>query len=287
MSLQALVVARRAARRRAVGCDGCAVERGGVAARRRRRSGGRRRSCVALWATRPGRGARGDACARRCWSSAGCWCSSCRCAAAAPPYPRPAGRVSGRGAHAARRRRPDRRALGRPGPAAVAAARGWPPRSSRSPRRRRRRPPPRRRSTTTHSCGSRATACTRWRWARCMPASSSPATSASRSSARRCCGSRSVSATCTRASSGASRNCRSLDGHRLAARVSGDSAVAYSWAYCQALEGLAGATPCRARAPWLRALALELERHRRTTWATSARSATTPASPSASRSSRA
>jgi Ni,Fe-hydrogenase III large subunit len=50
-----------------------------------------------------------------------------------------------------------------------------------------------------------------------------------------------------------------LEGHRLAARVSGDSAVAYSWAYCQALEGLAG-VPAPTRAAWLRALALELER---------------------------
>ena len=30
-----------------------------------------------------------------------------------------------------------------------------------------------------------------------------------------------------------------IDGHRLAARVSGDSAVAYSWAYCQSVEGIA------------------------------------------------
>ncbi|HWX68968.1 MAG TPA: hypothetical protein VNY25_04640 [Steroidobacteraceae bacterium] len=50
-----------------------------------------------------------------------------------------------------------------------------------------------------------------------------------------------------------------LDAHRLAARVSGDSAVAFSWAYCQALEGVAGiALP--PRAAWLRALCLELER---------------------------
>jgi Ni,Fe-hydrogenase III large subunit len=52
---------------------------------------------------------------------------------------------------------------------------------------------------------------------------------------------------------------RLLDGHRLAARVSGDSAVAFSWAYCQALEGAAGA-PVPPRALWLRALALEAER---------------------------
>jgi Ni,Fe-hydrogenase III large subunit/Ni,Fe-hydrogenase III component G len=50
-----------------------------------------------------------------------------------------------------------------------------------------------------------------------------------------------------------------LDGQRLAARVSGDSAVAFSWSYCQALEGMAGARP-PARAAALRALALELER---------------------------
>src|SRR4029077_13461359 len=39
------------------------------------------------------------------------------------------------------------------------------------------------------------------------------------------------------------------EGHRLAARVSGDSAVAYSWAYCQALEGIARAA-VPARATW-------------------------------------
>jgi Ni,Fe-hydrogenase III large subunit/Ni,Fe-hydrogenase III component G len=50
-----------------------------------------------------------------------------------------------------------------------------------------------------------------------------------------------------------------LEAHRLAARVSGDSAIAFSWAYCQALEGLAG-TAIPARAAWLRALYLELER---------------------------
>jgi Ni,Fe-hydrogenase III large subunit len=49
------------------------------------------------------------------------------------------------------------------------------------------------------------------------------------------------------------------EGHRLAARVSGDSAVAFSWGYCQALEGMTDTT-IPARAAWLRALALELER---------------------------
>jgi Ni,Fe-hydrogenase III large subunit len=50
-----------------------------------------------------------------------------------------------------------------------------------------------------------------------------------------------------------------LEGHSLAARVSGDSAVAFSWAYCQALEGISAAR-VPPRATWLRALALELER---------------------------
>ncbi|MFP5205124.1 MAG: NADH-quinone oxidoreductase subunit C, partial [Acidobacteriota bacterium] len=49
------------------------------------------------------------------------------------------------------------------------------------------------------------------------------------------------------------------DGHRLAARLSGDSAVAFSWAWCAALESLAGSV-CPARAAALRALALEHER---------------------------
>jgi Ni,Fe-hydrogenase III large subunit len=50
-----------------------------------------------------------------------------------------------------------------------------------------------------------------------------------------------------------------FEAHRLAARVSGDSAVAFSWAYCQALEAIAG-TVIPPRAAWLRALCLELER---------------------------
>ena len=49
------------------------------------------------------------------------------------------------------------------------------------------------------------------------------------------------------------------EGYRLAARLSGDSAVAYSWAYCAALEAIAP-TACPPRAANLRALALEHER---------------------------
>jgi Ni,Fe-hydrogenase III large subunit/Ni,Fe-hydrogenase III component G len=48
-------------------------------------------------------------------------------------------------------------------------------------------------------------------------------------------------------------------GARLAGRVSGDSTVAYAWAYAMAVEGACGATPPQ-RALWLRALLLERER---------------------------
>jgi Ni,Fe-hydrogenase III large subunit/Ni,Fe-hydrogenase III component G len=50
-----------------------------------------------------------------------------------------------------------------------------------------------------------------------------------------------------------------LDGVRLAARVSGDSTVAYAWAYCMALES-AWRCEIPPRAQWLRALMLERER---------------------------
>jgi Ni,Fe-hydrogenase III large subunit len=50
-----------------------------------------------------------------------------------------------------------------------------------------------------------------------------------------------------------------LQAHRLAGRVSGDSTVAYAWAYCMALESIAK-TDITPRAAWLRALLLECER---------------------------
>ena len=49
------------------------------------------------------------------------------------------------------------------------------------------------------------------------------------------------------------------DAHRLAAHLCGDSTVAFSWAYCAALESIAASTPSP-RALVLRALALERER---------------------------
>ena len=50
-----------------------------------------------------------------------------------------------------------------------------------------------------------------------------------------------------------------LQGFRLAGRVSGDSTVAFAWAYCMALES-ACSVAITARAAWLRALLLERER---------------------------
>jgi Ni,Fe-hydrogenase III large subunit/Ni,Fe-hydrogenase III component G len=49
------------------------------------------------------------------------------------------------------------------------------------------------------------------------------------------------------------------EGHRLAGRVSGDSTVAFAWAYAQAAESLLGVVP-PPRARWTRALLLERER---------------------------
>ena len=49
------------------------------------------------------------------------------------------------------------------------------------------------------------------------------------------------------------------EGARLAGRVSGDSTVAYAWAYAMALEAMTGARPS-ARALYIRALLLERER---------------------------
>jgi Ni,Fe-hydrogenase III large subunit/Ni,Fe-hydrogenase III component G len=49
------------------------------------------------------------------------------------------------------------------------------------------------------------------------------------------------------------------EGYRLAGRVSGDSTVAFAWAYAQAAESLLGVHPPK-RARWMRALLLERER---------------------------
>ncbi|MGO4329364.1 NADH-quinone oxidoreductase subunit C [Cupriavidus sp. 2TAF22] len=50
-----------------------------------------------------------------------------------------------------------------------------------------------------------------------------------------------------------------IEAHRLAGRVSGDSTVAYAWAYCMALESASG-SEIPTRAAWLRAMMLERER---------------------------
>ncbi len=55
------------------------------------------------------------------------------------------------------------------------------------------------------------------------------------------------------------RGMSAVEGRKLAARASGDNAVALSWAYCRALEALAGVDP-PPRGVHLRALLLERER---------------------------
>ena len=50
-----------------------------------------------------------------------------------------------------------------------------------------------------------------------------------------------------------------VQGAKLAGRISGDSTVAYAWAYAMAVESITGVTP-PPRALWLRALLLERER---------------------------
>ena len=67
-----------------------------------------------------------------------------------------------------------------------------------------------------------------------------------------------IGSTYTRVSSSASRNCRSLAGIGLPRGYRVISAVAFSWAYCQALEGLTDTEIHRAA--WLRALYLEAQR---------------------------
>jgi len=73
------------------------------------------------------------------------------------------------------------------------------------------------------------------------------------------------------------------EGAKLAGRVSGDSTVAYAWAYAMAVEGATGIEPPQ-RALAIRGILLELERIANT-WAIWATSATTSRCRSALRSS--
>ena len=59
---------------------------------------------------------------------------------------------------------------------------------------------------------------------------------------------------------GASRDCSLAEAHRLAGRVSGDSTVAYAWAYVHGARSRPRGCASPPRAPWLRALLLERER---------------------------
>jgi hypothetical protein len=99
---------------------------------------------------------------------------------------------------------------------------------------------------------------TKWRWGRCMPASSSRGISGFNARARRCCTWRSRWAIST---GGSRRRCgRSAPGHGLSDGNGGrrhhDRAC---HGLCDVLEAL-GETEAPLRAQWLRAIALELER---------------------------
>jgi hypothetical protein len=112
---------------------------------------------------------------------------------------------------------------------------------------------------TTRLCAWKATACTKSPSARCTPASSSQATSAFRWWAKRCCGWKQRLGYKHKGIEQRFTQLPPLQAHRLAGRVSGDSTVAYAWAYCMALESACHGTRCP-RAAWLRALMLERER---------------------------
>jgi hypothetical protein len=91
-------------------------------------------------------------------------------------------------------------------------------------------------------------------WARSTPGIIEPGISASRSWARRCCASSSAWATRTR-DRPRFEDFTVAEGYRLAGRVSGDSTVAYAWAYAQAAESAAGDLAAGARALAARAAA--------------------------------
>ena len=109
--------------------------------------------------------------------------------------------------------------------------------TSPSPAIRRRSTPP---DTDYPFLRRRAAASTRSRSGRCMPASSSRGTSASRPSARPCC---SLEERLGYVHKGIEKIAEGRDPAglaRLAGRVSGDSTVGHAWAACMAMERAAG-----------------------------------------------
>ena len=105
----------------------------------------------------------------------------------------------------------------------------------------------------------KARVCIRFRWVPCMRGSSSPVISGSRRAARRWSGSRNASVIRTKASRSCCAGSRSIEAARVAARVSGDSTVAYSFVFARAVEAALEFHP-PPRAVWLRAVMAELER---------------------------
>ena len=138
-----------------------------------------------------------------------------------------------------------------------ALARPWPlgpqPAAGRDARTDRHRPP-------TPSCRSRAKACTRSRSGRCMPASSSPAISASPPMARPWCGWRSGWAMPTRASRALMAGAALADAAQLAGAHLGRQHGRLRARLRPRRRGRARRRSAAARAVWLRALMAELER---------------------------
>ena len=118
----------------------------------------------------------------------------------------------------------------------------------------------RRRAALMRSCRSRARACTRFRSGRSMPASSSPAISASPPAARRSCGWRSGSATPIRASKALMRGRDARARGAARRRASPATARSPMRSPSPAPSRRRSASKRRRARVWLRALMAELER---------------------------
>ena len=106
---------------------------------------------------------------------------------------------------------------------------------------------------------SKARKCTRWRSDRCTPASSSPDTSGSSPTGKRCCSWRSCWATST---AGVERLLETRawpDAVLVAESIAGDTVIGHASAACGAIEALARSRKSP-RAQAIRGIALELER---------------------------
>src|ERR1700733_2989385 len=110
-----------------------------------------------------------------------------------------------------------------------------------------------------HSCRRRAKACIRFRWAQCMPELSSRGISVSPPTASTWCGWNSGLGYVHKGIESLMHGATLDATAKLASRTSGDSTVAYAYAFAQATEAALHVT-APSRALYLRALMAELER---------------------------